>query len=101
MTKAEKKAAEANNLDVFAFHYLGEIYLKRENIEKASYYLEKAMRISPRHIERGISFAKILVTMDAVPKAIQVFDKTLELSGSTLEMREEIADYCIENNVNE
>lgn len=96
-----KKAADKNKLDVFAFHYLGEIYLKRDNIEKASFYLEKAMDISPRHIDRGINFAKTLVGMGAAPKAIQVFDKILELSGNRLELREEIAEFCVEKNVNE
>ena len=90
-----------NKLDVFAFHYLGEIYLKKQNIEKAAYYLEKAMKISPRHIERGVNFAKTLVRMDMVPKAIQVFETTLDLSGSTPELREELINFCLEKEVNE
>ncbi|MBW1763640.1 MAG: tetratricopeptide repeat protein, partial [Deltaproteobacteria bacterium] len=54
------KAADTNKLDVIAFHYLGEIYISQKNIEKASYYLDKAMEISPRHIDRGINFGKTL-----------------------------------------
>ncbi len=104
LEEAEKwlqQAATMNKLDVFAFHYLGEIYLKRQNIEKAAHYLEKAMRISPRHIERGVSFAKTLVRMDMIPKAVQVFETTLDLSGSTPELREEIIDFCLEKGVKE
>ncbi|MFC1867641.1 response regulator [Thermodesulfobacteriota bacterium] len=95
------KAAEMNDLDVFAFHYLGEVYLEQKNIEKAAYYFDKAIKISPRHLERGINFAKTLVRMKMVPKAIQVFATALELSGSTTELREEIADFCSENEINE
>lgn len=104
LEEAEKyllKAAKLNNLDVFAFHYLGEIYLKRKNIEKAAYYLDKAMSISPRHVDRGINFGKTLIRMQMVPKAIEVFNRTLELSGSSGELQEEIIDFCIENEVND
>ena len=52
------KAADMNKLDVIAFHYLGEIYLRWKDIEKAAHYLERAMRISPRHLQRGIHFGK-------------------------------------------
>jgi len=86
---------------LFAFHYLGETYLKLNDIEKASHCFEKAMEISPRHLSRGINFGKILVQMKMITKAIQVFDKTLALSGNTLELKEEIANFCIGEEVNE
>ena len=95
------KAADMNKLDVFAFHHLGEIYLKKKDVEKAAYYLEKAMKISPRHLERGINFGKTLVRMKMVSKAKQVFEKTLNLAERRSELREEIAEFCIEENVNE
>lgn len=95
------KAAKLNNLDVFAFHYLGQIYLEEGNIENAAHYLDKAMKISPRHLERGIDFAKTLVKMGRFVKAGQVFDKTVEISGSDHSLREEIIDYCIEHGMRE
>ena len=36
-----------------------------------------------------------------ITTATQVFDEVLKLSGSTLELREEIADFCIEKGINE
>ncbi|MFH1351515.1 MAG: response regulator [Pseudomonadota bacterium] len=104
LEEAEKwllKAAAVNNLDVFAFHHLGELYLKRNDIEKAQHYFEKAMNISPRHLSRGINFGKTLVKRGMAARAIQVFDKAFQLQGSTLEMREDIAKFCIENEVYE
>jgi len=50
-----------NKLDVFAFHYLGEIYVKRNDLDRAAKYYEKAMKISPRHVSRGLEFGKVLV----------------------------------------
>lgn len=96
-----EKAAGLNKLDVLSFHYLGQIYLQQDDIEKAVHYLEKAMKISPRHLERGIDFAKTLVRMGKNKKAIDVFNRALELSASTAELKEEITDYCIENNLTE
>ena len=104
LKEAEKwllKAAQMNSLDVFAFHYLGELYLKRDEIEEASKYFDKAMTISPRHLTRGINFGKILVQRQEFEKAVKVFDKAISLSENALELREEIADFCIEQGAKE
>lgn len=94
------KAAEMNYLDVIAFHYLGELYLNQEDIDKAEHYFGKAMQISPRHIDRGIKFGKALVQKEMAPRATKVFDDAIKLSGESIELREEIADFCIENQAN-
>ena len=102
--EAEKwllKAVSLNQVDVTAFHHLAELYLKRNDIEKASLFFEKAMKISPRHLERGINFAKTLVHLKMITKAVEVFDKALELDGATHEMQEEVADFCIEEEIND
>jgi tetratricopeptide (TPR) repeat protein len=90
-----------NYLDVFAFHHLGELYLKLNDIESAAHYFGKAMEISPRHLDRGISFGKTLIRMKMKNRAINTFEKVLRLSGSTMELKEEIADFCISEGVNE
>jgi len=95
------KAAEMNYLDVIAFHYLGELYLKLEDIDKAQHYFGKAMQISPRHLDRGVKFGKALVQRGMTPKAIKVFSDAIKLSEGSLELQEEIADFCIENEANE
>mgnify|MGYP006285555929 FL=1 len=92
-----RKAAERNRLDVFAFHYLGELYLQREDIDKASLYLEKAMKISPRQLGRGIRFGKVLVQKGMMERAEKVFNRVFELPAATPELREEIADFCLEH----
>ena len=95
------KAAEMNYLDVIAFHYLGELYLNLEDIDKAQHYFGKAMQISPRHLDRGIKFGKALVQRGMTPRATKVFNDAIKLSEGSLELQEEIADFCIENEANE
>jgi len=95
------KAAQMNYMDVIAFHHLGELYLNLDDIDKAQHYFGKAMQISPRHLERGIKFGKTLVQRAIIPRAVEVFNEVIKLSGGSLELREEIADFCIENEANE
>lgn len=104
LDSAEKyllEAAKHNNLDVAAFHYLGELYLKRDEIDKAVRYLEKAMKISPRQLGRGVTFGKALAMRGLVDKASRVFDKVLGLPAATPELKEEVADFCLEHGARE
>ena len=48
-----------------------------------------------------MNFGKTLVQMKMVKKATQVFDKTLEFGGGNLKLREEIADFCVEERVDD
>ncbi len=104
LKEAEKwllKATEMNYLDVFSFHYLAELYLNLNDIEKAQDYFEKAMEISPRHVSRGVNFGKVLVQMKMAERAIKVFEKALRLSWDNLELKEEIAGFCVEEEVDD
>ncbi len=94
-------AVRRNYMDVLAFHYLGELYLEKDDIEKASHYLDKAMKISPRQLGRGIRFGEVLVRRNRLEKAREVFDKVLSLPAATPEVREEVADFCLEHGFND
>lgn len=65
------KAAEMNHLDVFAFHYLGDIYLKLGRVDEAILNFDKAMKISPRHVTRAIDFGKLLLDKGAGDKSAE------------------------------
>jgi len=100
LAKAEKwllKASKMNKLDVFACHMLGEIYLKGDQIEKATTYFQKAMAVSPRHVTRGINFGKALVQKGLFKKAAKVFDRAIVLSNSDTTLMETVATFCNEN----
>ncbi|MEE8431514.1 MAG: response regulator [Candidatus Desulfatibia sp.] len=100
LKEAEKwllQAARMNEMDVIAFHNLGELYLKQDKIDEAHHYFEKAMEISPRHLDRGINFGKTLIQRKMVPRAIKVFTQAFKLSKDPLVLKEEVADFCCEN----
>jgi CheY-like chemotaxis protein len=104
LKEAEKHLLEAvkrNKMDVFAFHHLGELYLAREDFETASHYLDRAMKISPRQLGRGVSFGKVLVRRGLLEKAAEVFDRVLGLPAATPKLKEEIVDFCLEHGAGE
>jgi tetratricopeptide (TPR) repeat protein len=90
------KAAEMNDMDVFALHYLGDLHMQRGNLDKASRYYEKAMKISPRNLESGMNLGRILLEKNMTGKAVKVFSKILDLAEDPLAMREDIAAICME-----
>lgn len=95
------KAAGMNRYDVFAFHHLGELYLIKDNIDLAARYFDKAMQISPRHVARGIYFAKALIKKGNSEKAVKVFDKALTLSANDPDLMEDVANFCMVNEVHD
>jgi CheY-like chemotaxis protein len=95
------KAAKLNPLDVFSCHHLGELYMKKNNFNKAEYYFDNAMKISPRHLSRCINFGKTLIRMKRFEKAMRVFERAFNLPDSTSELREEIADFCLNRGAHE
>jgi len=95
------KAAKMNPLDVFAFHYLGELYANVNDIDMASKYFEKAMNISPRHVSRAVSFGTTLLEKNMPGEAIQVFEKALSLAKNNMKLREEVAHRCVKKGAKE
>ena len=93
------KAAQMNKLDVIAFHRLGELYLEKDDIDNAIKFLDKAISISPRHASRGVNFGKILVQKNMKQKAVGIFKKAISISDDSIALREEIAAFCLENNM--
>lgn len=95
------RAAKMNPLDVFAFHCLGELYAKVNDIEMASKCFEKAMDISPRHVSRAVSFGTTLLEREMPKEAVLVFEKALHLAANDSKLREQIADCCVKKGAKE
>jgi len=93
------KAVKMNKIDVIAFHHLGDLYLKRNDVENALNYFEKAIKISPRHYERGLNLGKILIQKKMEDKAIPIFTTVFEIAKNPDKLKEEIALFCIEEEV--
>ncbi len=85
------KAAEMNHMDVFAFHYLGDIYLKTGRLDEAIQAFDK---ISPRHVGRAVDFGKLLIEQGLIEKAMGLFERAAGLADDPASLQQELAQLC-------
>lgn len=91
-----QQAIEFNQLDVTSFHYLGQIYYRQGEIDLAIDFFSRAMDISPRHADRSIKFATLLLKKNLIKQAERIFSLVLKNHSTNQQFREEIADRCLE-----
>jgi len=89
-----EKATDINRLDVSSYHALGQIYHRQGNMEKALENFNRAMEISPRHSDRALNFAKILLKKNQVDEAEKVLRLVLKTKSNDSDFKEDIADTC-------
>lgn len=88
------RAIDLNRLDVSSYHALGQIHYKLGNMEKALEHFNRAMEISPRHSDRALNFARLLLKKGQLPEAEKVLRLVLKIKSSDLDFKEDIADTC-------
>ena len=96
-----EKAIEMNRLDVSSYHALGQIYFKLGNVEKAMQFFARAMDISPRHSDRALNFAKLLLKKKRLAEAEKIFRMVLKSKANDIDLREDIADICTQHGLAE
>ncbi|MFA7383604.1 MAG: tetratricopeptide repeat protein [Desulfurivibrionaceae bacterium] len=89
-----ERAVEINRLDVSSYHALGQIYFRQGKVEIAMKYFSRAMAISPRHVDRAVNFAKLLINKKQLPEAEKVLRLALKTKSNDLDFKEEIGDAC-------
>ncbi|MGV1100763.1 tetratricopeptide repeat protein [Thiovibrio sp. JS02] len=89
-----EKATDINRLDVSSYHALGQIYYRQGKVEKALENFNRAMEISPRHSDRALNFAKILLKKNQLPEAEKVLRLVLKTKNDDIDFKEDIADTC-------
>ncbi|MBU0483691.1 MAG: tetratricopeptide repeat protein [Proteobacteria bacterium] len=92
-----QKATEINRLDVVSYHYLGQIYHRMGQTDKAINNFAKAMEISPRHYDRAINFADLLIKQKKIKEAEKVLKLVLRNNADNIEIKETVADSCYQN----
>jgi CheY-like chemotaxis protein/Tfp pilus assembly protein PilF len=92
-----EKAIELNRLDVSSYHALGQIYFRLNQVEKAMQFFSRAMEISPRHSDRALNFAKLLLKKNRMPEAEKILKMVLKSKVNDIDLREEVADACAEH----
>lgn len=94
-----EKAIELNRLDVSSYHALGQIYFRLNQIEKAMQFFSRAMEISPRHSDRALNFAKLLLKKNCLPEAEKILKMVLKSKANDIDLREEVGDACAQHNL--
>lgn len=94
-----EKAIELNRLDVSSYHALGQIYFRLNQVEKAMQFFSRAMEISPRHSDRALNFAKLLLKKNCIPEAEKILKMVLKSKANDIDLREEVADACAQHNL--
>jgi CheY-like chemotaxis protein/Flp pilus assembly protein TadD len=87
-----EKATELNRLDVSSYHALGQIYYKQGKMNLALENFGKAMDISPRHSDRALNFAKLLLKKNQLAEAEKVMRLVLKTKANDPDFKEDIAD---------
>ncbi|MDY6824807.1 MAG: response regulator [Thermodesulfobacteriota bacterium] len=98
LKEAEKcllRAVGMNEIDAVALHRLGDLYTRMDDTDNAMLYYEKAMTVSPRHVNRAVSFGKVLVQKKEFDKAKKVFENAFAITDNPSALRQEAADYCM------
>lgn len=91
-----EKAVDLNRLDVSSYHALGQIYYRQDKMDKALENFSRAMEISPRHSDRALSFAKLLLKKKKLAEAEKVMKLVLKSKAGDIDFKEDIADSCSE-----
>jgi tetratricopeptide (TPR) repeat protein len=89
-----EKAVEINRLDVSSYHALGQIYYRQGKMEMAMENFNRAMEISPRHADRAMNFAKLLIKKNQLPEAEKVLRLVLKTKSNDIDFKEDIGDTC-------
>lgn len=89
-----EKATEINRLDVSSYHALGQIYSRQGQMDRALESFNQAMEISPRHADRAVSFARLLLKKEYLPEAEKVLRLVLKTRKNDIDFKEGIADIC-------
>lgn len=89
-----EKAVELNRLDVSSYHALGQIYYRQGKMDMAMENFNRAMEISPRHADRAMNFAKLLIKKKQIVEAEKVLRLVLKTKSNDIDFKEDIADTC-------
>ncbi|MBU0731114.1 MAG: response regulator [Proteobacteria bacterium] len=91
-----ERSTDLNRLDVVSYHCLGQILFHLGRIDKATDNYARAMEISPRHADRALNFADLLLGQRKYREAEKVLKLVLR-TNPDIETKERIADTCRNN----
>ncbi|MDB4977965.1 MAG: hypothetical protein JWM56_151 [Candidatus Peribacteria bacterium] len=92
-----RRAIKANELFEHAYNNLGFLLMQRpDQQEEAEALLLKTITLKPRHTAAHYNLALLYKKQDKTEKAIEYFQKFLEIKPSSISVRTEFADYLLQ-----
>ncbi|OIP47437.1 MAG: response regulator [Desulfobacterales bacterium CG2_30_60_27] len=98
---AFQKATELNRLDVTSYHGMGQIFFQMGRIDKAIDNYSRAMTISPRHAERALDFARLLLQQDKATEASRVMRLAFKINSNDPDMKERLTRFCADHGLHD
>jgi CheY-like chemotaxis protein len=92
------KAASVNHQDTITRVDLADYYLKRELLEKAAQYCSEILILSSKYNDKAYDLAETLLKKGIRKQAIDLFSKVIARSQKQSVVREQVIDFCLENN---
>ncbi len=99
LNKAEKsfiKATEINPQDAVSRKILGDLYIHKNELEKAAHYYLEALSLTSRFSETAIQLGTKLLHCGNRKQAIKIFSKIISQFGKNLINKQRIVDICVE-----
>ncbi len=97
--KAEKsliKATEINPQDAFSRKILGDLYIHKNELEKAAHYYLEVLSLTTRFSEKAIELGTKLLHCGKRNQAVKLFSKVISQSGKNLTNKQRVVDICID-----
>ena len=94
--KCLKKAVQVNPDDAVTRYLLGRIYRDRGDIQLAATYFLEVMGLTSKYNDEAIRLGKTLLEQGMNKMAIKVFSKAIATSRKSLNIKELVADICLD-----
>ena len=89
-----EQAIEINRLDVTSYHYIGQIFYRMGKVDKAIEAFSRAMDINPRHSDRALKFANLLLKKKKLKEAEKILATVLRFCDNNLDLKEDVGELC-------
>ncbi|MFH2059690.1 MAG: response regulator [Pseudomonadota bacterium] len=96
--KCLQKAVSVNNQDTISRVYLGDYYLKTNELEKAGKYFLEILSLSTQYNDRAFDIGEKLLKKGFRSLALNIFSKVIIQSKKQNVAREQIIEICLSNN---
>ena len=96
--KCLEKAVEVNNQDIISRVYLGDFFLKSNELDKAGRYYLEILSLSTKYNDRAYDIGERLLMEKKRALALDIFSKVIVRSQKQNAAKDRVIKICMENN---